>query len=121
VTRSSDSGAEADEGLALEAEEGVVARLTGLGASLFVTTNRLVIVRDGAEFRPRSGIRSWPHDSITAVSLAPPKHGQGRIVVRAGPRPDDEVSMFFVVERWPDAANALAQIRRLSRLDPRQG
>jgi hypothetical protein len=101
VTRSSDSGAEADVRLWLEGHELVVARLAGLGASLFVTTYRLVIVRDGARRRPRSGIQSWPHDSIHRVS--PPKRGQARIAVRAGPRPEGAVSMFFAAEFWPNA------------------
>lgn len=117
VTGSSDSSAEVDVGLWLDGDEGVIGQLRGLGASLFVTTDRIVIVRDGAEFRPRSGIRSWPLHLIHEVSLSPPKRGQARIVVRAGPRPEDEVSMFFAAELWPDAAHTIGQIRRFLRPD----
>ena len=116
MTGSSDSGAEADVGFWLEGDERVVARLAGLGASLLVTTHRLVIVRDGAGFRPRSGIRSWPHESIHGVFLSPPKRGQARITVRAGPKPENAVSMFFAAEFWPNAEHAVGEIRRALRL-----
>jgi hypothetical protein len=120
VTGSSDTP-DADTGLWLQADELVVAQLAGLGASLFVTTHRLVIVRDGAGYRPRSGVRSWPHHSIHDVSLSPPKHGQGRIVVRAGPRSEDEISMFFAAQLWPDAARTIGQIRKRLELDGDEG
>jgi hypothetical protein len=77
----------------------------------------LVVLRDGAEFRPRSGVRSWAHNAILEASLSPPKRGQARIVLRAGRGPDNEVSMFFVAERWPEAARIVGEVRRLSRLD----
>lgn len=116
MTGSSDAGAEADVRLWLEGDERVVARLEGLGASLFMTTHRLVIVRDGARFRQRSGIRSWPHDSIHRVFFSPPKRGQALIAVRAGPRPEDAVSMFFAAEFWPNAEHAVGEIRRVLNL-----
>jgi hypothetical protein len=117
VTGSSKSGADADPRLVLETRESVVAGLTGLGAILFVTTQRLVVVRDGAGFRPRSGVRSWPLNANLDVSLSAPKRGQARIVVRAGKGPDNKVSMFFAAERWPEAARIVGEVRRLSRLD----
>jgi hypothetical protein len=116
VTGSSEPDAEADVGLVLGAEETVVARLTGLGATVFATTQRLVVVRDGAGFRPRSGVRSWPHDAKLQVSLAPPRQGQARIVVRGGGGTDSEVSMFFTAERWPEAQRLVSEVKRLARL-----
>jgi hypothetical protein len=105
-----------DASLWLDADEGVLAQVSGLGATLFMTTQRLVLVREGAEFRPRSGVRSWPHDTLQAVSLSPTKHGQARIVVKAGPRAEDKISMFFAEEHGPDAALMIREIRRLLRL-----
>jgi hypothetical protein len=117
VTGPFDFDAEADVGPWREADEAVVARLTGLGASLFVTGRRLVIVREGAEHRPRTGVRSWSYHSIHEVSLSPLRRGQARIVVRTGPRPEDKVSMFFSEKHWPDAEHAIGEIRRLLRLE----
>jgi hypothetical protein len=107
---------EVDGSLWLEADESVVAQVSGLGASLYLTTQRLVLVREGAEFRPRSGVRSWPHDALRAVLLSPTKHGQARIAVKAGPRAEDVVSMFFAEEDGRDAALMIREIRRLLRL-----
>lgn len=112
MTDEFDSLANPDAELALDRGERIVARLPGFGASLFVTTQRLIIVRDRAGFRPRSGVRSWPLQEIVGATLLRPSRGQARIVVRAGPRPDDEVSMFFEAEHWPDAARTASAIRK---------
>jgi hypothetical protein len=86
-----------------------------------VTNHRLVIVRDGAAIRPRSGVRSWPHHELHGVWLSPPKRGQARIVVRAGSSPEGEVSMFFAAEAWPEAERMVGEIRRIWRLGRDQG
>jgi hypothetical protein len=117
VTGSSEADAEADLGLVLEDGERVVARLAGFGASIVVTMQRLVVVRDRAGFRPRSGVRSWRHEAVHGISLSPPMRGQARIVVRAGSGPDSEVSMFFAAEHWPEAARIVGEVRRLAGLD----
>jgi hypothetical protein len=49
------------------------------GASIVTTMHRLVVVRDRAGFRPRSGVRSWRHEVIHGISLSPPMRGQARI------------------------------------------
>ena len=116
MTGSFSPGTGDDSRLWLEGDESVVTRLTGLGASLFVTTHRLVIVRDGAEIRPRSGVRSWPHHELHGVWLSPPKRGQARIVVRAGSSAEGEVSMFFAAEVWYEAERTVSEIRRIWRL-----
>jgi hypothetical protein len=87
------------------------------GASIVTTMYRLVVVRDRAGFRPRSGVRSWRHEVIHGISLSPPMRGQARMVVRAGSGPDSEVSMFFAAEHWPEAARIVGEVRRLAGLD----
>jgi hypothetical protein len=105
-------GSAAQPGDWLEADETPIARLTGVGASLVVTERRVVIVRDGSGFRPRSGTRSWPLEGILRVSLSQPTRGQARIVVRTGPRPWQAVSMFFKLEQLRDAERVTSEIRR---------
>jgi hypothetical protein len=95
----------------LEAGEAVMAVLTGSGASMFATDRRLVIVRNGAEFRPRTGVRSWAYNRIIQVSLSPPKRGQALILVRAGRLPWQAVSMFFDSGYWSDAQRVVDEIR----------
>lgn len=95
----------------LAAEEAVLASLIGAGASMFATDRRLVIVRSGAGFRPRTGIRSWPYDRIVEVSLSGSTRGQALILVRTGRLPWQAVSMFLDSRQRPDAQRLIDQIR----------
>lgn len=96
----------------LEANEVVVAVLSGAGASLVATDRRVVIVREGAEFRPRNGVRSWTYDRIVDVSLSPPMRGQAVIVIRTGRYPWQAVTMFFDSRLRPDAERVIGEIRK---------
>jgi len=95
----------------LDADESVIVALTGDGASLLATPTRLVLVREGSEFRPRTGLRSWPYDRLVRVSLVQPRHGQARIVVVTADSPRQPVSMFFELRRWGDAERLAGEIR----------
>lgn len=95
----------------LDAGEHVIAELIGEGASLLATPQRVVLVREGSEFRPRNGVRSWPHDRIAHVSLVRPMHGQARIVIVTD-NPRQRVSVFFDFRRWREAEQLAAEIRR---------
>jgi hypothetical protein len=102
----------ADPRVWLDADEPVIAALIGEGASLFATRQRLVLVREGSEYRPRSGVRSWPYDQILSVSLVLPKHGQARILVATAHHPRQAVSVFFDLRYWRDAEQLATQVRR---------
>jgi len=109
-------GDEADLRRWLDADEHVIATLIGDGASLLATPRRIVLVREGSEFRPRTGLRSWTYDRIVRVSLVQPRHGQARILVVTADNPRQPVSMFFEMRRWRDAERLAAEIR--SRVAP---
>jgi len=94
--------------------EVVVDHVEGLEATLIVTGSQVIVVRQGAYFRPRSGIRSWPLLSIRDVQLAPPRNGSGRIVLRTGPYPWQAVSLFVGGRELSDAERVVGQIRNLS-------
>jgi hypothetical protein len=91
--------------------EEVVDEVSGLGATLALTPTRVVVVRQGASFRPISGVRSWPYRAIRAVQLSPLTHGSGRIVLRVGLYPWQALSVFIDAERWPAAERIVGQIR----------
>ena len=111
--------AEADARDWLEADEIVVAVLTGDGADLLATDRRIVIVRSGAGFRPRTGVRSWTYDRIAQVALSRPSRGQALIVVRTGHLPWQAVSMFFDSRLWPEAERVIDETRRHLNPQPR--
>jgi hypothetical protein len=96
----------------LEPDEEVVAVLVGDGATLTATQRRVVIVRDGSEYRPRSGVRSWPYEQVVQVQLSRPQRGQARFVVRTGRYPWQAVSVFFNVRQWPDAERVVREVTR---------
>lgn len=97
--------------LATELGETVVGEVVGLGATLVVTTVRVVVVREGAHFRPRNGVRAWPFEALLDVLLESPRHGSGRVVLRVGRYPWQAVSLFVGAEEWPAAERLVGQIR----------
>jgi hypothetical protein len=85
-----DSLAGADLGL----EETLLLVLRGIGATMFLTTRRVIVARDGMERRPRTGIVSYPLEAIRHLRLELGSAPSGRIAVwtDAG---QEAVSMFF--------------------------
>jgi hypothetical protein len=91
--------------------EDVVDQVVGLGATLIITPTRAVLVRQGAQYRPRSGVRSWPYSTLRDVQVVPPRHGNGRVVIRLGPYPWQAVSLFVDATEWAAAERVVGKIR----------
>jgi hypothetical protein len=83
----------------------------GLGATLVITATRAIVVHQGAHFRPRNGVRSWPFDLLRNAQLAAPRGGNGRVVLRTGPYPWQAISLFIAEDEWAAAGRVVAQIR----------
>jgi hypothetical protein len=107
--------ADADLELSILALAGVgkdiLDHVSGLGATLVITRTHAVVIRDGAHFRPRSGVRAWAYEAVRDVQLSAPRHGNGRLVLRTGPYPWQAVSLFVDVQQWPAAERVASQIR----------
>lgn len=99
-----------DDSLQTLLGEATLESVSGVGARLAVTPTRVVVVRDGAERRPRSGLREWPHGAIDA-RMEPPRSGNGRIVLGTGMNPHHAVSLFIPVSAWPMAVRTVERIR----------
>jgi hypothetical protein len=89
--------------------EQVLVQLRGIGASMFVTSERVIVAREGGERRPRSGVQSFPLDAITLIRLEPGAPPSGRIAVWIGAQ--EAVSMFFDA-RSSDQAQEAVDIAR---------
>jgi hypothetical protein len=89
----------------------IVDHVTGLGATLILTRTHAVLVREGAHFRPRTGVRAWAYGALRDVQLSAPKHGNGRLVLRIGPYPWQAVSLFIDAQQWAAAERVSEQIR----------
>jgi hypothetical protein len=101
------------EGLAgadLGPEEALLAVLRGIGAVMFLTSRRLVVVRDGLKRRPRSGISSYALESIRHIRLELGSAPSGRIAVWTETS-QEAVSMFFHA-RSLDRAQELIDLAR---------
>ena len=101
---------------ALEALVGepMLESVPGVGASLAVTQTRVILVRDGSERRPKTGLRAWDHGTVDA-RMEPPRGGNGRIVLGTGTNPYAAVSLFVPAAWWPTAVRTVERIRTEAR------
>jgi hypothetical protein len=95
---------------ALEPDEDVLAVLRGIGAVMFLTSARLIVVRDGGERRPKTGLQSFPLETIRHVRLELGSPPSGRVAVWTATG-QEAVSMFFDA-RSLDRAHQLLDVAR---------
>jgi len=102
----------------LDVREELLAVVRGIGSAMFLTSDRIIVARDGYERRPKSGVQSFPHERIGRVRIERGSAGSGRIVVwSAG---DVESASMFFEARARDRADELvalasAQVARARR------
>jgi hypothetical protein len=113
-TRSDDPDPDGDAEAALLGEP-VLHRIVGLGARLCVTATRVVIVRDRASARPKTGIREWPHGTVL-IHLEPPgRGGSGRVVLSDEPGRRNAVSLLVPARDWTAAEWIVGRVRWYAR------
>jgi hypothetical protein len=103
----------------LEPGEELVFVLRGIGAAMFLTTERLVVARDGSERRPRSGTQTFALESISHIRVEPGERPSGRIAVQVGSQ--EVISMFFDGRSFDRATEAVAAARTLIARRRREG
>jgi len=74
--------------------EGTLVVVRGIGASLFLTDRQLILARDGAERRPRTGVQALALDAIRYIRIELGSAPSGRIAVRTTDG-QEAFSMFF--------------------------
>ena len=77
---------------------------------MFLTTQRVIVARDGIERRPRTGIQTFGLDEIRHLRLELGSAPSGRIAIWTSAR-QEAVSMFFEA-RSLDRAHALIDTAR---------
>jgi hypothetical protein len=92
----------------LDAAERVEQVVAAVGCSLVLTDRRLMVVREGASYRPRSGIRSWALDRALVLRLAPARRETARLVIE---RTGRSASVFLSGEHVEEARTMIAEIR----------
>jgi hypothetical protein len=81
-------------GTELELDESLLVVLRGIGATMFLTTRRVIVARDGMKRRPRTGITSYPLEVVRHLRLELGSAPSGRIAVWTDAS-QEAVSMFF--------------------------
>jgi hypothetical protein len=92
------------------APEGSIVVLRGIGASLFLTDQQLILARDGAQRRPRTGVKALALDAIRHIRIELGRAPSGRIVVWTTDG-QEAFSMFFD-GRSLDRAHELLNVAR---------
>ena len=90
--------------------EGVLVVLRGIGASLYLTDQELLLARDGARRRPRTGLQAFTYDEIRDIRIELGSGQSGRIVAWTTSG-KEALSMFFDV-RSLDRAQELLDVAR---------
>jgi hypothetical protein len=74
--------------------EALLVVLRGIGSWMFLTDDHLIVARDGADWRPRTGYRFQSLDSIRHIRIELGSAPSGRIAVWTTGT-EEVISMFF--------------------------
>ena len=90
--------------------ETLLVALRGIGSWMFLTDQHLIVARDGADWRPRTGYRFQSLDSIRHIGIELGRAPSGRIAVWTTDA-EEVISMFFDA-RSLDRAQELVEVAR---------
>jgi hypothetical protein len=93
-------------GAVLDSAESIEFVAPAVGSSLVLTQHRLVVVRDGASFRPKTGVRSFELASGVAIRIGP---GRRRVIIESGGK---TINLFVRSEQLGQAEAFVAEVRR---------
>ena len=106
----------------LDGDEELQTVLRGIGSVMFLTTARIIVARDGHERRPRSGIQTFPLDTIRHLRIERGNGPSGRVVVSSASG-QELISMFFEPRSLDKAQELIAkgrlQVARRRRVAPK--
>jgi hypothetical protein len=93
---------------ALDPEESVTHIVSAIGCVLVLTNRRLLVIREGLAFRPRTGVRDWLVGPDLAVRAGLVRQGTGSLVIRSE---RDVTSVFVRADDWDDALDLVGAVR----------
>ena len=91
---------------ALEPSERVQLVAPAVGCAIVLTQRRLIVVRDGAKFRPKTGVRAFAIDQGLAVRIGPARQ---RVIIESEGR---TITTFVRQEQLERAEALIAELRR---------
>jgi hypothetical protein len=84
-----------------------------VGCALVLTDRRLILVREGAAYRPRTGVRDWPLDRELRIRMAP-GHRDRLMIEREG----RTASVFLSRQQVEESIDLVIEVRKRSYGDP---
>jgi hypothetical protein len=90
----------------LDPSESVELVAGAVGSSLVLTQHRLFVVRDGASFRPKSGVRTFELGSGLAIRIGPARK---RVIIESAA---GTINVFLRSEQLAQAESFVAEARR---------
>ncbi len=91
---------------ALDPAESVEFAARAVGSSLILTQSRVMVIRDGAKFRPKTGVRSFELASGFSVRIGPTR---GRVIIDSDGK---TINLFVRSEQLAQAEAFVAEVRR---------
>jgi hypothetical protein len=99
---------EALRALELGADERAQRVASAVGCTLVLTDRRLALVRDGASFRPKTGVHSWPVDRDLTLRVSQMHRDTGRLLIEQA---DRRTSVFVTTAQLPEVRAIIADVR----------
>jgi hypothetical protein len=90
----------------LDPGESVESVAPAVGSSLVLTQRRIMVVRDGASFRPKSGVRPFDLGPGLSIRIGP---GRRRVIVESG---SSTINLFVRSDQLAGAEAFVAEVRR---------
>jgi|SRR6187401_2680612 hypothetical protein len=91
---------------ALDPAESVELVAPAVGSSLVLTQRRLFVVRDGANFRPKTGVRRFDIGTGLAIRIGPARR---RVIIESAA---GTINVFVRSEQLARAESFVAEVRR---------
>ena len=90
----------------LDPTESVEFVAAAVGSSLVLTQHRVMVVRDGASFRPKTGVRVFEFASGFTLRIGPARR---RVIIDSGGK---TINLFVRSEQLAQAEAFVAEVRR---------
>src|ERR1700704_1550212 len=99
---------------ALADGEGITHLVPAIGCIVALTAKRLLVVREGSAFRPKTGVRAWTIDEGLTVRAGLVRHGTGSLVIKWD---RSATSVFIRAEEWERALALVGAVRARVRIE----
>lgn len=91
----------------LERSEHILWTAAAVGCTLVLTDQRLLLVRDGTQFRPRTGVQTWPLDRSLTIRMTSGRE-RVRLMIQYGGK---AVSVFVAAVHATAVTRLVAEAR----------